>query len=44
MALNTEVWVSQLKENFYPESSFLKKVLDYSGLVNNNKYILHPQE
>ncbi len=37
MALNTEVWVSQLKENFYPESSFLKKVLDYSGLVNNNK-------
>lgn len=37
MALNTEVWVNQLKENFYPESSFLNKVLDYSGLVNNNK-------
>lgn len=37
MALNKEVWVNQLQENFYPDSSFLKQVLDFSGDVDNNK-------
>ena len=37
MALNTEVWVSQIKEGFYPDSSFLTKVMDLSGDVDNNK-------
>lgn len=37
MALNKEVWVNQLKENFYPDSSFLKYVLDFSSEVDNNK-------
>ena len=37
MALNTEVWVSQIKEGFYPDSSFLTKVIDLSGDVDNNK-------
>lgn len=37
MALNKEVWVNQLKENFYPDSNFLKHVLDFSGDVDNNK-------
>lgn len=37
MALNKEIWVGQIKENFYPDSSFLTKVLDYSADVNNNK-------
>ena len=35
MALNKEVWVNQLKENFYPDSSFLKYVLDFSSEVDN---------
>lgn len=37
MALNKEVWINQLKENFYPESGFLNFVLDFSGEVENNK-------
>lgn len=37
MALNTEVWVAQIKENFYPDSSFLTHVMDFSGDVDNNK-------
>ena len=36
MALNKEVWISQIKEGFYPESSFLKKVEDHSDLVDND--------
>lgn len=36
MALNKEIWVSQIMKNFYPERSFLTKVVDYSGFVNNN--------
>lgn len=31
MALNKEVWIGQIKENFYPDSSFLTKVLDFSS-------------
>lgn len=34
--LNKEVWVNQIKENFYPETSFLNYVRDFSGLVENN--------
>ena len=37
MALNKEVWIGQIKENFYPDSSFLTKVLDFSSEVENNK-------
>lgn len=37
MALNTQIWVKQLKEGFYPETSFLNYVLDFSENVNNNK-------
>lgn len=37
MALNTEVWISQIKEGFYPDSSFLTRVMDLSGEVDNNK-------
>lgn len=37
MALVKEVWVNQIKEGFYPDTSFLTKVLDLSGEVNNNK-------
>lgn len=36
MALNKQVWISQIKEGFYPERSFLKKVEDYSDLVDND--------
>lgn len=37
MALNKQVWVKQIMEGFYPNDSFLKKALDYSHLVENNK-------
>lgn len=35
--LNKQVWVKQILQGFYPESSFLNKVTDYSALVENNK-------
>jgi hypothetical protein len=34
--LEKEVWVNQIQENFYPDSSFLKYGKDFSGLVDNN--------
>lgn len=37
MALNKEVWIKQILEGFYPEDSFLSKVIDYTEFVNNNK-------
>lgn len=37
MALNKEIWLQQILEGFYPESSFLNKVLDHSEFVENNK-------
>ncbi len=37
MALNREVWVDQVKEGFYPDDNFLKKVSDYSQFVDNNR-------
>lgn len=35
--LNKEVWVQQIQENFYPDRSFLTRVVDYSGFVDNNQ-------
>ncbi|MGB0870335.1 MAG: hypothetical protein ACPGSD_12125 [Flavobacteriales bacterium] len=35
--LQQEVWINQLKENFYPDSTFLKHVTDLSEHVNNHK-------
>lgn len=37
MALNKQVWLKQISENFYPETSFLSKVVDLSGFVENNR-------
>lgn len=34
--LYKEVWVGQLLKNFYPDSSFLNHVKDFSSLVDNN--------
>ena len=31
-----EVWVSQLMDNFYPDSSFLSHAKDFSGMVDND--------
>lgn len=39
MALAKEVWVDQIKEGFYPDTSFLKRAVDYSELTENN--IIH---
>lgn len=36
MALNKQVWINQIKEGFYPERSFLKKVEDFTDLVDND--------
>ena len=37
MALNKQIWVSQLKENFYPERNFLTKVTDFTDDVDANQ-------
>ena len=34
--LEKEVWVNQIQEGFYPDSSFLNYGQDFSQLVNNN--------
>lgn len=34
--LRQEVWVKQLMEGYYPDSSFLNYCRDFSGLVNND--------
>ena len=34
--LAKEVWIAQLTRNFYPDSSFLNYVKDFSGLVDNH--------
>ena len=36
MALNKQIWVTQLKENFYPERNFLTKVTDFTSDVDAN--------
>lgn len=35
--LNQEVWTSQVKKKFYPDSSFLNFVMDFTSLVDNDK-------
>ena len=35
--LHKEVWVRQIMEGFYPDTSFLKYARDFSGLVEYNK-------
>lgn len=37
MALNTEIWLRSLVENFYPDNSFAAKSIDDSVFVNNRK-------
>lgn len=37
MALNKEVWIGQIKENFYPDDSFLNNVSNYSEFVENDR-------
>lgn len=39
MALNKQIWIPQIKEGFYPDDSFLKRTVDYSGFVDYD--ILH---
>lgn len=34
--LNKQVWVSQLMEKFYPDSSFLSRAKDFSSMVDND--------
>lgn len=36
LKLEKEIWVSQIKENFYPDSSFLTYGQDFSALVEND--------
>ena len=33
MALQKQIWINQIKENFYPDSSFLNFVKDFSNFV-----------
>lgn len=35
MALNKEIWLSTIVENFYPDNSFAAKSIDDSAFVNN---------
>ena len=35
--LNKQVWISQLKEKFYPDTSFLNYTTDLTALVDNDK-------
>ncbi len=37
MAINKEVWINQIKENFYPDDSFLQKAVNYDEFVDNDR-------
>lgn len=37
MALNKEIWISQILEGFYPDDSFLQKPVNYSAFVENDR-------
>lgn len=37
MALNKQVWIKQILEGFYPDDSFLQKVVNYSEFVENDR-------
>jgi len=36
MSLRKQIWIKQIKEKFYPDTSFLKFMKDFSGLVDND--------
>lgn len=36
MALNKEIWLNTIVENFYPDDSFMAKSIDDSAFVNNH--------
>ena len=35
MALNRQIWLSTIVENFYPDNSFMAKSIDDSEFVDN---------
>lgn len=37
MALNKEIWLNMIVENFYPDDSFVSKSIDDSAFVNDRK-------
>lgn len=37
MSLNKQVWIKQILEGFYPDDSFLKKTVNYTPFVENNR-------
>ncbi len=37
MALNKEIWISQIKEGFYPKDGWLDKLTNYDAFVENDK-------
>ena len=37
MALNKEIWISQVMEGFYPDDSFLQKAKDFSEFVDHDR-------
>lgn len=37
MALNKEIWISQILDGFYPDDSFLQKPVNYSAFVENDR-------
>lgn len=37
MALQKEIWLDQLMNSFYPETSFLNFTVDFSAFVDNDK-------
>ena len=36
MALNKEIWINTLVEDFYPDNSFITRSVDHSAYVNNH--------
>lgn len=36
MALNKEIWIHDIVEDFFPENSFIQRSVDHSTYVNNN--------
>lgn len=36
MALNTEIWLRSLVEDFWPDNSFIQRSVDHSAYVNNH--------
>ena len=36
MALNTQIWIDDIVENFFPDNSFISRSVDHSSYVNNH--------